>query len=105
MTTLVQKFNNIAATVSVSLEVFQEDKGYPILLASNEITNDSPRFILYIIMGQQSMGRIFMPKEVTSTFSVADIWEINSNTVKYELYVRRMPTNHNNFVFQIERVS
>ena len=101
---LAESFNTIASDISVPAEVFEVNKGYPVVMTSKELTGCGSRVILTIIISQNSMGRIFMPAELTSTFTLIDMWEINSDRKEYKLYAREMAAG-GTFHFQIERVA
>ena len=102
MPNLVVSFNKVASDISVPAEVFEVNKGYPIVMASEVRPGGRPRVILTIIIGQNSKRLIFMPPELTSSFTLIDMCEINNDRKKYKLYAIEMAAG-GTVHFQIER--
>lgn len=104
MANLVERFNDVASSLSVPANLFKFSEIYPILLATKERTRDGPRLLLCIIVGLKVMGRIYLPTESTSTFTLMDMWVISADRVKYKLCVREMAAD-GKFVFQLHMVT
>jgi hypothetical protein len=67
--------------------------------------HDGRWVLVYVITSDQAMGRIYVLKLLTSTFSVSYIWAINSDTVKYQLLARRKMDAPQQCLLELERVS
>ena len=94
MASLVGRFNLVAMTKAVPLETIEMDKKYPLIMVSNDEDRREARVVLLLILGDNTLGRLYMPPEFTPVFTLSDIWNINNDRVKYVLNVvhrRRTP--------------
>jgi hypothetical protein len=55
-------------------------------------------------MGENTMGRIFVPKPLADVFSVEDFWIINTRTRLYDVSVVLRPLYQTHNTFHLSRV-
>ena len=93
MDSLVARFNQVALTKVVPLETIDMDKKYKVLMVSHDEDRYGSRVVLSLIMGDNTLGRLYMPPEFTNVFTLSDIWKINDR-VKYVLSKINIDAEH-----------
>jgi len=76
------------------METIEMDKKYPLLMVSNDEDRRGARVALSLTLGDNTLGRLYMPPEFTPVFTLSDIWNINNDRVKYVLSVVRIDAEH-----------
>ena len=94
MASLVERFNLVAMTKASPMETIEMDKKYPLLMVSNDEDRRGARVALSLTLGDNTLGRLYMPPEFTPVFTLSDIWNINNDRVKYVLSVVRIDAEH-----------
>jgi hypothetical protein len=91
MSSIEERFNELAHTCNVPANIFVLNKAMRLLLLTHEVELDGPRIVLHADMGEGTMGRIFVRKPLTQAFTVEDFWTINSGTRIYDVSVVELP--------------
>ena len=94
MANLVERFNQVAMTKVVPLETIEMDKQYPLLMVSNGDGSRGARVILSLVLGDNTLGRLYTPPEFTPVFTLLDILEINNDRVKYLISIKYIDDGH-----------
>jgi hypothetical protein len=104
MSSLKERFNELANACSVPANIFVLDKPMRILLLTHEVQSNGPCPVIHLDMGEGTKGRIFVPKPVAEAFTVEDFWTINSGTRIYNISVVLHPLYQTNHTFHLTRV-
>ena len=88
MASLVERFNQVAMAKEIPFETIEMDKQYPLLIVPNGDNDRIARVILSLILGDNTLGRLYMPPEFTPVFTLSNTWEINNDRVKYLISIK-----------------
>jgi hypothetical protein len=63
-------------------------------MVSQDDDRRGARVVLSLMLGDNTLGRLYMPPEFTNAFTLSDIWNINNYRVKYVLSIVNIDAEH-----------
>ena len=92
----INRFNTVALKQTCPLETIDINIKYQLFRFSNVDDDDGrgTRVLLSLKLGDNKLGRLYMPPEFTNVFTLSDMWNNNNDRVKYVVSIVKFDDAH-----------